>query len=84
LLSLLTILSGLLTEHSYIPVSSLDTLVMIRSTVTLVTFPLLVDIDMLVVDTLSLNDPLTFLHSTSGGGWPTPIHLRVIFSPSAI
>ena len=84
LLSLLAVFSRLLAEHSYIPVSSLEPLVKIRSTVTLVTFPSLVKIDMLVVDTLSLNDPLTFLHWTSGGGWPTPIHLSVILSPSLI
>ena len=35
---------------------------------TLVIFPSLVDIDMLVLETLSLNDPLSFLHCTSGGG----------------
>ena len=58
----------LLTEHSYTPVSSLYAPVKIKSTVTLVTFPSLVNIDMLVMDTLSLNDPLNFLHSTSGGG----------------
>ena len=65
---LVALFSRLLAEHSYTPVSSLDTLVMSRSTVTLVMFPSLVDIDMLVLDTLSLNDPLSFLHCTSGGG----------------
>ena len=59
---LVTILSRLAIEHSYTPVSSLDALAKINSTVTLVTFPSLVDIDMLVMDTLSLNDPLSFLH----------------------
>ena len=63
-----TMFSRLLTEHSYTPVSSFNTLVMSRSTVTLVMFPSLVDIDMLVLDTLSFNDPLSFLHCTSGGG----------------
>ena len=60
--------SRLLTVHSYTPVSSLYVPLKIKSTVTLVTFPSLVNIDMLVMDTLSLNDPLSFLHSTSGGG----------------
>ena len=65
---LITVFSRLLTEHSKTPVSSLNTLVMSRSTVILVMFPSLVDIDMLVLDTLSLNDPLSLLHCTSGGG----------------
>ena len=65
---IITVLSRLLTEHSYTPVSSLYVPVKIKSTVTLVIFPSLVNIDMLVMDTLSLNDPLSFLHSTSGGG----------------
>ena len=79
---LVTLFNRLLEKHSYSPVSSLDTLVNINSTVTLVTFPSLVDIDTLVLDTLSLNDLLSFLHSTSGGGWPTPIHLNAVFVPS--
>ena len=65
---IITVLSRLLTEHSYTPESSLYVPVKIKSTVTLVTFPSLVNIDMLVMDTLSLNDPSSFLHSTSGGG----------------
>ena len=68
LMFLETLFSRLLTEHSYTPVSSLYVLVKIKSTVTLVTFPSLVSNDMLVVDVLSLNDPLTLLHCTSGGG----------------
>ena len=65
---LVIVLSMLLTEHSYTPVSPLYVPVKIKSTVTLVTFPSLVSIDMLVVDVLSLNDPLTLLNCTSGGG----------------
>ena len=57
-----TLFSRLLTKHSYTPVSSLYAPVKIKSTVILVTFPSLVDIDMLVMDTLSLNDPLSLLH----------------------
>ena len=79
---LLTLFSRLLAEHSKTPVSSLDNLVMCKSTVTLVMFLSLVDNDMLVLDTLSFNDLLNLLHCTSGEGWPTPIHLSVIFSPS--
>ena len=67
-MSRVTAFSRLLTEHSYTPVSSLYVPVKIKSTVTLVTFPSLVSIDMLVVDVLSLNDPLTLRHCTSGGG----------------
>ena len=59
---------ALLTKHLYTPLSFLDALVNVKSTSTLVIFPSLVDIDMLVLDTLSLNDPLCFLHCTSGGG----------------
>ena len=68
LMFLATAFSRLLAEHSYTPVSSLYVPVKIKSTVTLVTFPSLVSIDMLVVDVLSLNDPLTLLRCTSGGG----------------
>ena len=81
-MNLETLLSRLVAKHSYTPVSSLYAPVNIKSTVTLVTFPSLVDIDMLVLDTLSLNDPLSLLHWTSGGGWPTPTHLNVILLPS--
>ena len=63
-----TAFSRLLTKHSYIPVSFLYVPVKIKSTVTLVTFPSLVDIDIIVTDVLSLNNPLRFVHSTSGGG----------------
>ena len=59
---LVALLRRLVAEHSYTPVSSLYAPVKIKSTVTLVTFPSLVDIDILVMDTLSLNDPLNFLH----------------------
>ena len=45
LIILVTVLRILLTEHSYTPVSSLYALVNIISTVILVTFPSLVDID---------------------------------------
>ena len=84
LIFLVTAFSRLLTEHSYTPVSSLYVPVKIKSIVTLVTFPSLVSIDMLVVDVLSLNDPLTLLHCTSGGGYPTPIHLNKAFFPSTV
>ena len=60
--------SRLLTEHSYTPVSSLYASVKIKSTVTLVTFSLFDETGSLILDTLSLSNPLSLLHCTTGGG----------------
>ena len=51
---------------------------------TLVIFPSLVDIDMLVLNAVSLNDPLNFSNLTFGGGCPAPMQLNEIFLPSSM
>ena len=66
---LLSLLILLLAEHMYTPVSSLEAIVIVKFTLTLVTFPYPVGILTLsLTDTLSLKVSLVLLHTTVGGG----------------
>ena len=59
----------LLAEHVYTPVSSLEAFVIVKFTLTLVTFPFPVGtLTLSLTDTLSLKIPLILLHTTVGGG----------------
>ena len=59
----------LLAEHVYTPVSSLEAFVIVKFTLTLVTFPFPVGtLTLSLTDTLSLKFPLILLHTTVGGG----------------
>ena len=59
----------LLAEHVYTPVSSLEASVIVKFTVTLVTFPYPVGtLTLSLIDTLSLKIPLILFHTTVGGG----------------
>ena len=59
----------LLAEQVYTPVSSLRVFVIIKFTLTLVTFPYLVGtLTLSLTDTLSLKVPLVLLHTIVGGG----------------
>ena len=59
----------LLAEHVYTPVSSLEAFVIIKFTLTLVTFPYPVGtLTLSLTDTLSLKIPLILFHTTVGGG----------------
>ena len=59
----------LLAEHVYTPVSSLEAFAIVKFTLTLVTFPNPVRrLTLLLIDTLSLNFPLSFFHTIVGGG----------------
>ena len=59
----------LLAEHVYIPVSSLEAFVIVKFTLTLVTFPYPVGtLTLSLTDTLSLKIPLILFHTTVGGG----------------
>ena len=59
----------LLAEHVYTPVSSLEVFVIIKFTLTLVTFPYPVGtLTLSLTDTLSLKIPLIPFHTTVGGG----------------
>ena len=66
---LLSLPTLLLAEHMYTPVSSLEAFVIVKFTLTLVTFPYSVGTLILsLTDTLSLKVPLVLLHATVGGG----------------
>ena len=66
---LLSLPTLLLAEHMYTPVSSLEAFVIVKFTLTLVTFPHPVGtLTLSLTDTLSLNVPLVLLHTTVGGG----------------
>ena len=70
---MLTLLSSvpisLLTEHMYTPVSSLEAFIIVKFTLTLVTFPYPVEtLTLSLTDTLSLKFPLVLLHTIVGGG----------------
>ena len=59
----------LLAEHTYTPASSLETFVIVKFTLTLVTFPSPVGtLTLSLTDTLSLIVPLVLVHTTVGGG----------------
>ena len=59
----------LLAEHTYTPVSSLKVFVIVKFTLTLVTFPYPVGtLTLSLTNTLSLKVPLVLLHTTVGGG----------------
>ena len=82
---LLSLPTLLLVEHSYNPVSSLLAFVIVKFTLTLVTFPFPVGTPTLsLTDTLSLKVPLVLLHSIVGGGYPIASHVIVVVSPSVI
>ena len=70
LMLLLSLPTLLLAEHMYIPVSSLEAFVIVKFTLTLVTFPYLVGTLILPLSNnlVSLNVPLVLLHTTVGGG----------------
>ena len=70
LMLLLSLPTLLLAEHMYIPVSSLEAFVIVKFTLTLVTFPYLVGTLILPLtnNLVSLNVPLVLLHTTVGGG----------------
>ena len=70
---MLTLLSSLpislLAEHKYSPVSSLKTFIIVKFTLTLVTFPYPVGtLTLSLTNTLLLKFPLSLLHTTVGGG----------------
>ena len=66
---LLSLPTLLLAEHLYDPVSSLEAFVIVKFTLTLVTFPYPVGtLTLSLTDTLSLKVPLVLLHTTVGGG----------------
>ena len=59
----------LLAEHMYTPVSSLEAFVIVKFTLTLVTFPYPVGtLTLSLTDALSLKIPLVLLHTIVGGG----------------
>ena len=59
----------LLAEHVYTPVSSLEAFVIVKFTLTLVTFPYPVGtLTLSLTDTLSLKISLILFHTTVGGG----------------
>ena len=65
----LSLPTPLLAEHMYTPVSSLEAFVIVKFTLTLVTFPYPVGtLTLSLTDTLSLKVPLVLLHTTVGGG----------------
>ena len=70
LMLLLSLPTLLLAEHMYTPVSSLEAFVIVKFTLTLVTFPYLVGTLILPLtnNLVSLNVPLVLLHTTVGGG----------------
>ena len=70
---MLTLLSSLpislLAEHKYSPESSLEAFVIVKFTLTLVTFPYPVEtLTLSFTNTLSLKFPSSLLHTTVGGG----------------
>ena len=66
---LLSLPIKLLAEHMYTPVSSLKAFVIVKFTLTLVTFPFPVrTLTLSLTDTLSLKVPLVLLHTIVGGG----------------
>ena len=59
----------LLAKHVYTPVSSLEAFVIVKFTLTLVSFPHPVGtLTLSLTDTLSLKIPLVLFHTTVGGG----------------
>ena len=70
LMLLLSLPTLLLAEHMYIPVYSLEAFVIVKFTLTLVTFPYLVGTLILPLtnNLVLLNVPLVLLHTTVGGG----------------
>ena len=69
LIVLLSLPILLLAEHVYTPESSLEAFVIIKFTLTLVTFPYPVGtLTLSLTDTLSLKIPLLLFHTTVGGG----------------
>ena len=73
----------LLAEHVYTPVSSLEAFVIVKFTLTLVTFPFPVRmLTLSLTDTLLLNVPLVLFNITVGGGKPNASHVIVIVLPS--
>ena len=59
----------LLAEHVYTPVSSLEAFVIVKFTLTLVTFPYPVrTLTLSITDTVSLKIPLILFHTTVGEG----------------
>ena len=84
---MLTLMSSvpisLLAEHMYSPVSSLEAFVIIKFTLTLVTFPYPVGaLTLLLTNTLSLKLPSSLLHTTVGGGYPNASHVIAVVFPS--
>ena len=66
---LLSLPTLLLAELMYTPVSSLEAFVIVKFTLTLVTFPYPVGtLTLSLTDTLSLKVPLVLFHTTVGGG----------------
>ena len=66
----------LLAEHMYSPASSLETFVIVKFTLTLITFPYPVGaLTLSLTDTLSLKFPSSLLHTTVGGGYPNASHV---------
>ena len=73
----------LLAEHVYTPVSSLEAFVIVKFTLTLVTFPYPVGtLTLSLTDTVSLKIPLILFHITVGRGLPNTSHLIVVVLPS--
>ena len=73
----------LLAEHVYTPVSSLEAFVIVKFTLTLVTFPYPVGtLTLSLTDTLSLKISLALLHTMVGGGKPIASHVTVVLFPS--
>ena len=69
----------LLAEHMYTPVSSLEAFVIVKFTLTLVTFPYPVGtLTLSLTDTLSLKIPLILFHTTVGRGYPNASHVIVV------
>ena len=86
---MLTFLSSLLmlllAEHMYSPVLSLMAFVIVKFTLTLVTFPYPVGtLTLSLTDTLSLESSLLLLHMTVGGGYPSASHRTVALFVSLI
>ena len=72
----------LLAEHMYSPVSSLEAVVIVKFTLTIVTFPYPVGtLTLSLIDTLSLKFPSSLLHTTVGGGYPNASHVIVVVFP---
>ena len=79
---LLSLPTLLLAEHMYTPVSSLEAFVIVKFTLTLVTFSYPVGtLTLSLTDTLSLKFPLVILH-TAGPGYPMASHVIVVVFPS--